>query len=324
MRSLWPDASFYFFVPSYVASILHSYGKSVTTLSYEKRKHHDSLGVKCYVTALKFTQLWKLRSKRVDIFFFLGDGSSDYARQLRAVVKPKKFVSFSSHPSAEQLDLGSDTILVCSPARGNVPEFIRLQDILTPFGAPASMPKVPLLSIARHGQDDVRGLHNLQVGCSLGIHLSARRLRQRWPMEYFALLLEALKAKYAPLQVLVTWSPGNSEDLKHPGDDEMAEQLRLRVDGLDSVHFLRTGTLAELLSIQSLCKVILCSDGGAMHTAAALGVKVVAMYGDSDPIRWAPVGVGHRIIVGDDKNVGNISVERVLTEIQLALADDRP
>ena len=52
----------------------------------------------------------------------------------------------------------------------------------------------------------------------------------------------------------------------------------------------------ELIALSAGAALYLGNDGGPMHVAAALGVPVVAIFGSSDPRRWYPWGVEHRIL----------------------------
>jgi hypothetical protein len=47
------------------------------------------------------------------------------------------------------------------------------------------------------------------------------------------------------------------------------------------------------------------------------------MFGDSDPVRWRPIGDGHRVIKTTDHDVREIDVNRAMAEICIALSDDR-
>jgi ADP-heptose:LPS heptosyltransferase len=40
---------------------------------------------------------------------------------------------------------------------------------------------------------------------------------------------------------------------------------------------------------------MISNDNGPMHIAAAVGTRVVGLFGPSDPAIWGPCGVGHRI-----------------------------
>jgi heptosyltransferase III len=59
--------------------------------------------------------------------------------------------------------------------------------------------------------------------------------------------------------------------------------------------------------------VLVCADGGAMHLAAALGVPIVALFGDSDPTRWHPWGVPHRVLQHASHEVVAIGCGEVVT-----------
>ncbi len=49
-------------------------------------------------------------------------------------------------------------------------------------------------------------------------------------------------------------------------------------------------SLRELASIISLCNVLLTNDSGPMHIAAALGTKIVALFGSTDAVVTGPYG----------------------------------
>jgi 3-deoxy-D-manno-octulosonic-acid transferase/heptosyltransferase-1 len=57
----------------------------------------------------------------------------------------------------------------------------------------------------------------------------------------------------------------------------------------------RTG-LKELAYLYSLCSVLICTDTGPMHIAAAMGCRVVALFGPTAPLRTGPYGSGHVVI----------------------------
>jgi len=48
-------------------------------------------------------------------------------------------------------------------------------------------------------------------------------------------------------------------------------------------------SMAELPSLLSQCHLFLGNDSGAMHVAAAVGLRVVAVFGPTDPLGTAPV-----------------------------------
>jgi 3-deoxy-D-manno-octulosonic-acid transferase/heptosyltransferase-1 len=55
-------------------------------------------------------------------------------------------------------------------------------------------------------------------------------------------------------------------------------------------------TLRELAFLYSEAALVITTDTGPMHLAAAVGTPVVALFGPTDPARTGPYGPGHRII----------------------------
>jgi ADP-heptose:LPS heptosyltransferase len=54
--------------------------------------------------------------------------------------------------------------------------------------------------------------------------------------------------------------------------------------------------LPELAAVLEQLDVLLTGDTGPMHLAAAMRTAIVAVFGPSDPIRYAPSGAADRII----------------------------
>jgi len=55
-------------------------------------------------------------------------------------------------------------------------------------------------------------------------------------------------------------------------------------------------TLPELAGILQKARVAITADTGPMHLAAALGTKVVGIFGPTAPGRTGPFGAGHRVV----------------------------
>ena len=77
-----------------------------------------------------------------------------------------------------------------------------------------------------------------------------------------------------------------------------------------------TPDLSELVAGLSLCDRVLCSDGGAMHLAAALGKPIVCLFGRSDAARWHPWGVPHALLQPASRDVRDIGVADVLDALE--------
>ncbi len=55
-------------------------------------------------------------------------------------------------------------------------------------------------------------------------------------------------------------------------------------------------TLAQLAGVMQKARLAVTADTGPMHLAAALGTKVVAIFGPTAPGRTGPFGAGHRVV----------------------------
>jgi heptosyltransferase-2 len=55
-------------------------------------------------------------------------------------------------------------------------------------------------------------------------------------------------------------------------------------------------TLLQLASLLQLCCLIVTNDTGTMHIGAAVGTRVVAIFGSTDPRTTSPLGEGHVVV----------------------------
>src|SRR5205814_1669256 len=65
--------------------------------------------------------------------------------------------------------------------------------------------------------------------------------------------------------------------------------------------------LEALIAGLSVCERVICSDGGAMHIAAALGKPILCFFGNSGATRWRPWGVPHVLLQPPSLNAADIS-----------------
>lgn len=148
----------------------------------------------------------------------------------------------------------------------------------------------------------------------IGVHISARKPSQRWALERFVALIQAL-TEDAECACLLFWAPGKASDPKHPGDDEKASEILDRLQGRPVLPMSTQG-LDKLIAAISVCDTFICADGGAMHLAAALGKPMLCMFGDSDPERWGPWSSRYRVLQPQSRDVKDLSVQEVLTAWQ--------
>jgi heptosyltransferase-2 len=114
---------------------------------------------------------------------------------------------------------------------------------------------------------------------------AAAHATKRWPEPCWLELFGVLRARGLPV-VCFTRA------------DERANlpQLARRV-GADSGAGWCSERLARMAALLSRCRAAVTLDSGLMHVAAARGVRVVALFGGTDPrLGFAPVGEGHQVL----------------------------
>jgi len=107
-----------------------------------------------------------------------------------------------------------------------------------------------------------------------------------WDNEKFAVLADLIKDNMK-LDVVFTGSRK---------DDAADIVSRMRRKG---INLGGETTLTELACIYKDALVVISTDSGPMHLAAAAGTPVIALFGPTDPSRTGPYGAGHVIIRTD-------------------------
>lgn len=78
------------------------------------------------------------------------------------------------------------------------------------------------------------------------------------------------------------------------GELPTAEDPLAKVEGV--VDLRGRTSLAELGGILQRADLVIANDTGPMHVAAALGRRVIALMGPTDPRRTGPYGTGHQVL----------------------------
>jgi len=119
----------------------------------------------------------------------------------------------------------------------------------------------------------------------VGMHTGGSSRGRSWRAARFVQLCRELRSRYDAEVLMV----GGSEEL--PGALEIARQA----SGDPWVVAGQT-TVGQLAALLSRCQLFIGGDSGPLHLAAAVGLRVVAIFGRSDPAWSGPVGEGHEIV----------------------------
>lgn len=270
--------------------------------AYVKAKHRNRDESLLEIFGRRAQTVLELRRRRFD-WVLLPGGASASATRLARWIAPR---SVAREAEAEAQN-GTD--------RHEVERCCRL---LTAMGLEYETPAARV--VAQAGLTAAMGSRIAAAWCAaprllVGLHISSRKPSQRWPAERFGELARRLHVADSRLGFVLLWAPGSEDNPLHPGDDEKVVHV-VAAAGEALIVPVPTHSLEELIAALSLCDVVVCGDGGAMHLAAGLGKSVVALFGQSDVDRWHPWGVPQQIIQKPSQNVADIEVGEVLQALE--------
>lgn len=310
LRRRYPEAWIGALVNSYNAPVLERNPDLSAVIAYDKLKHLEPGQSRLRALAERLGSLWRLRRARLDWVVLATTSYVPRLVRLARWLSPRQLVGYAdSDAAARSLDLSLHTRE--AEGRHEVERVVALARLLDAHGA------LPPLTVVSDPAElaQARAAFGDAPGPRVAVHISARRPAQRWPAERFAALIE----KLAGCNALLLWSPGAASDPRHPGDDDKAREIVERLGRPAAVHTYRTERLPQLVAALAACDALICSDGGAMHVAAALGKPMVALFGDSPVERWRPWKVQHEVLQPASRNVMDIPVEAVAQAFQRVL-----
>lgn len=164
------------------------------------------------------------------------------------------------------------------------------------------------------------------------VHPGSRSAWRVWPPANFAAVIDRLHTELGVATGVVA-GPGEQATV-----DEIFQHLRA-----PAVRIPSNLAIPQLAALFSTAHIFLCHDSGPMHLAAAVGTRVVALYGSQTLSHWRPLGEGHTTLQPPlpcvncvspgqcnpadpyfNHCVRNITVERVLVAVRDAILSGGP
>jgi ADP-heptose:LPS heptosyltransferase len=294
LRQRFPQAWIGCLVNSYNAAVLERNTDLDAVLAYTKLKHLQPGESALAVLRARLAMLWRLRRARLD-HVLLATADARTARLLRWL-RPRH-------------------LLVAPDGDDGRHEVERVFALGAHFGIRGEIP--PLRLVPDPAEVELARSRFPKGALKVAMHISARRPAQRWPAERFAGLAQRL-----PGPAMLLWSPGPASHPRHPGDDEKARAVADAAPG--KVFPYATERLQQLIGALAAADVVVCSDGGTSHLAAALGKPLVCLFGDSSPGRWRPWGVPQRLLQPASRDVRDISVADALSALESLARSIKP
>ncbi|MDH1087957.1 MULTISPECIES: glycosyltransferase family 9 protein [Pantoea] len=289
---------------NYAAPVLQ-HNPDIRQLFYYTKSHHREAGQGRIACLLQRLQLMlTLKKNRYDTVILAKSRWDQHGLKWVKMVRPGQVIALGEEPHP----LITHLLAPQASAQAHIAEI--LYSLARPFNLAAAAPgKLTLMPDAEIAAD-LRKSYAIDSSQPVyALQISARKPSQQWPAERFAELAETLAARHS-CQIMLLWSPGRRDNPRHPGDDEKAHEIMALCPQL-ALKAVATTSLPQLIAAMSLCQGLVTSDGGAMHIGAALGLPVVAMFGDSDPACWHPWQVKHQVLQPASRDVTSLSSREV-------------
>ncbi|HEV8072624.1 MAG TPA: glycosyltransferase family 9 protein, partial [Opitutaceae bacterium] len=117
------------------------------------------------------------------------------------------------------------------------------------------------------------------------VHPGSRSPYRVWPAEAFAEVCDRLQTEGTASVILVAG----------PAEQAIVSAIRQHMR-TPVVCLQQTLAVPQLAALFASVDLLLCHDSGPMHLAAAVGTRVVALYGSQNPANWRPLGAHHIVL----------------------------
>lgn len=133
----------------------------------------------------------------------------------------------------------------------------------------------------------------------IGIHPGAGKPGNRWPADRFASIANYL-AHSRDAAIVVTVGPMDAEAIA---------ELRPLLEC--SPFIVADRSIREVAALVDELDLYITNDTGMMHVAGATSTRVLALFGPTDPLLWAPSGMKNKFISSRDGDITSLQVEEV-------------
>lgn len=162
-------------------------------------------------------------------------------------------------------------------------------DFLKYFGEGTTVTQPTVFLTEREVQAAERMLQRKEVNSPfVAVHPGSGGSAESWPMNRFVDLYADLKSK--GIEVLFTGSQPERREI-----EEIAQERQIELTSV-----MGDTDLRMLAAVLSRATVTVANSTGPLHLAVAVGTPVVGLYPARrimSPVRWGPLGSGHKIIV---------------------------
>lgn len=169
---------------------------------------------------------------------------------------------------------------------------------LAAMGIRVPRPCQPVLDLPAEIRGAGKALLPATTRPCVSLHPGSGSASKNWPLDRYLEVAVALRSDGLQPVVVI----GEVEEFLLPELQRLAPDLPL----------IQCPDLAVVAGALAACVLHVGNDSGLAHLAAAVGTPVVAVFGPSDPARWAPRGPAVRIVRAAGGGLADTPVAAVL------------
>jgi len=305
VKNAFPDANVYLLINSVSQDVIKNNPHIEKTFIYRKAKHRAKNQSALRVYLERAAIFLQLRRIHFDAAILANPVPCKYSLRLAKMAGVKNIIG------AELNIKGLSHAFKESDFSGEHQVERTFSYLKALSATPVSIPKVRVYPDAEElllaTQKQARLLPNCRE--IYGVHISSRSPKRRWAIEHYAEVIRRI-TQDSHKGVLIFWSPQGTLSPDDIGDLARATDL-LALCANHQVALYPTSSVRELIGGFSLCRMILCSDGGQMHLASALEKETIVFFGDTDPEAWHPWSGKYHILQTGSGECEDISVDEV-------------
>ncbi len=177
----------------------------------------------------------------------------------------------------------------------------RSLDIIRPFGITTKNYK----SEITYDEEDMKAAKKFissfkkdEGNLLIGIHVGAGKPQNRWSLYKYAALIKRLKEDYNA-DIYLTGSSDDIEEIRFVRE-KTSFKIPLFVN-------MKIPQVAALISLSSL---FISNDTGIMHVAGTTPTPQISIFGPTNPLNWAPIGI-NKFFIRKSELIDDIAVEDV-------------
>ncbi|MBU1084546.1 MAG: glycosyltransferase family 9 protein [Candidatus Omnitrophota bacterium] len=128
----------------------------------------------------------------------------------------------------------------------------------------------------------------------IAVHPAGNWPQKRWDRDSFAELIARLLAHNAAIKVVITGAEG---------DKELARYITEKVNDRRCFSLAGDTKLGELAAVFKKSGLVISSDSGPLHLAAAAGGRTIGLFGPTSPRITGQIGEGEHIVISSEGRI---------------------